>query len=136
MLDYLLKSEFIHASELYYVIEAREKDGSTLLLQQQQDMNQAEIEFKKTLKKYRDSAHCIVLYLGVAFLCSTKKNVQLAEKDLKKINPNFKTVAISYLGPKVRSYNVSIIRAVRSYYPKINKEFFAPDYWRLYKPNK
>lgn len=136
MWDYLLKSELIHAPELYYVIEARKKDGFPLLLQQEQDMNQAKIEFKKALNEYRDSAHCIVLHLGVAFLCSTKKNAQLAVKDLKKINPNFKTVAISYLGPKVKSYNVSIIRAVRSYYPKINKEFFAPDYWRLYKPNK
>ena len=72
----------------------------------------------------------------MAFLCSTKKNAQLAVKDLKKIYPNFTTFEISGPVEVVDYYKVSMSREFRSYYPKVNMEFFAPDYWGLDKPNK
>lgn len=138
MWDYFLKSELILATDFYYIIEVREKDGRILLKNQLDfDIEQAEIEFKKTVNEYRDSAHCIVLSRYVVSGCSTKKNAQLAVNELKKIYPNytiFEKEPFEFF--KFKHYPIEMIREVRSYYPKINKEFFAPDYWGLDKPNK
>ena len=139
MWDYFYKSELLKfGTDFYYIIEVREKDGRILLKNQLDfDIEQAEIEFKKTVNEYRDSAHCIVLSRYVVSGCSTKKNAQLAVKDLKKIYPNytiFENEPFKFF--KFKHYPIAMIREVRSYYPKINKEFFAPDYWGLDKPNK
>ena len=136
MWDYFLKSELILATDMYYIIEVWKKDGSTLKKQLDFNIEQAEIEYKNMLKAYSGSAYRIVLSIYVSSLCSTNENAQLAVKDLKKIYPNFTTFEISGPVEVVDYYKVSMSREFRSYYPKVNMEFFAPDYWGLDKPNK
>ena len=136
MWDYFDKSELILATDMYYIIEVWKKDGSNLKKQLDFDIEQAEIEYKNMLKEYSGSAYRIVLSIYVSSLCSTNENAQLAVNDLKKIYPNFTTFEISGPVEVVDYYKVSMSREFRSYYPKVNMEFFAPDYWGLDKPNK